>query len=458
VVSAAESPVPATWTGSPYPAPHTARRCSRISRRPSSAEFRLDGRAEPGARRARGDAAAVGADQDDLQRPRQGPTAAERLTLAHHGRQRLQHLAAPGSRQTAQPRQVARHAQRLAGLAGTGDVSGRAQFTADVGDGPCGGLVQPLGVARGGEHGLLPARVADAGRIAGTGVQQIEGVRHEGGDDGRLLARGHRRPRGRRGPLGQRRCVEGSDDGRDAASAGRGAGDRLTHVRLARQIHRGNPARRLGVAAQRPTDPQGCPAYGLGGAARGEDLDTAVPHVVAVAARAGGGERGRERRGRLGRRYASVPGYGTPARVGHRQVAADDLGAALACPADGGEFGREVGEGVEAEPVALAGPGQGDRGEGARRAEMGQPGLEVGGQLHADDVGAGGVQQGGDGGGERRAVVPYAQQVRHHGVGEGGEGRPRFLNEGHRRFSRRSHRRRQVAEPSSARRRTGPSQ
>ena len=228
---------------------------------------------------------------------------------------------------------------------------------------------------------------------------------------------------------------------------------------LARQVHHGHTAGRLGVLAQRPADAQGGPAQRLRCAAGGEDLHAAVPQVVPVTAGPGRGERLRERNGRrMGRCLGALGHLRVPACVGHRQVAADDLHPSLPRPADRGEFGREVGERVEAEPPVRAGTRERDRRERAGRTEVGQPRLEVHRQFHAHHLGARRVQQCGDGGGERRAVVSYAQQVRHERVGQGVERGPGVLSDRHRRFSRRSQRWRQVAEPSSARRRTGPSQ
>lgn len=88
---------------------------------------------------------------------------------------------------------------------------------------------------------------------------------------------------------------------------------------------------------------------------------------------------------------------------------------------------------------------------------MRQPALEVGGQFDADHLGAGGVEQRRYDHRERGAVVAYTEEVRAYGGGEPRDGLPGVVVR-QRRFSRRSQRRRHIAEPFSARRRTGPSQ
>ena len=159
-------------------------------------------------------------------RRRRRPAAAEQLTLAEHGGHRLQHLAPAGGGQVPQPGQVAGQPYRLGGLAGTGGVTGRAEFPAQVGDRPGGGGPDPFRVAGGGEDGLLPARVADPGRVAGPGVEQVERVRHQRGDR-RAAAVGPAGPgrvvTDRTGPVGAA-TGRGRASATPARSAGRRAG------------------------------------------------------------------------------------------------------------------------------------------------------------------------------------------------------------------------------------------
>ncbi len=126
-------------------------------------------------------------------------------------------------------------------------------------------------------------------------------------------------------------------------------------------------------------------------------------------------------------------------------------------PADRGQFRGEVRERVERQAAVPAGARQGDRGDGLRVGQVLQPRLELRREFDADHVGARGVQQGGDHRGEGGAVVAYPDQVGLPGLGEGVHRGPR-VGVRQRRLPRRSQRRRHIAEPSSARRRTGPSQ
>lgn len=142
----------------------------------------------------RSDPAAGGADEHGLQGAGQRSAAAERFALSEDGGDGFEELAAAGRGQRAQGGEVAGEPQGLGGLAGARGVPGATQFPAEPGDGDGGGLADPVGVTTGFEDGLLPTGVPDPGGVTGTGVEQVEGVRHEGGD-GRGRARG-RRPGG----------------------------------------------------------------------------------------------------------------------------------------------------------------------------------------------------------------------------------------------------------------------
>lgn len=111
---------------------------------------------------SRGDTAPLGPDQHHFECQGQRTAPAERLALAQHGGHGLQQFPPSGCGQAPEYGQVARQPQGLGGLARARGVPGRAQFTAQVGDGAGGGVAQSAGVAAGPEHRLLPARVADA--------------------------------------------------------------------------------------------------------------------------------------------------------------------------------------------------------------------------------------------------------------------------------------------------------
>ncbi len=275
--------------------------------------------------------------------------------------------------------------------------------------------------------------------------------------------------------------MESADQGGDLPAPHGGGVDDAAHVGLAGQVGRGDGA----VLAQRPADAEGGPPDGFRGAAGGQHLHGPVPQVIAVAAGPGRGQRLREQPAAGGRALGGVLVRGAqgPAGVGQGEVAAADLHTARTRPADRGQLRGEVRERVERRPALPDRAGQGDGGHGLRIRQVLQPRLEVGRQLDAHDLRLRGVQQRRNHRRQRGAVVAHTQQVRRTGRGERVHGVPRIgicgsprargggdggdgglpgpsarHRLGHRRFPRRSQRRRHIAEPSSARRRTGPSQ
>lgn len=299
------------------------------------------------------------------------------------------------------------------------------------------------------------------------------------------------------GRAGQCRCVEGADDHGGPLAPGRGPRDPRPHPPLTPQIQLGHPAGGGRVPAQCPPRQQRRPAHRLGRGARGGGFDEPVPQVVPGAPR----EPGAQCVGEPGRpALRGVTASFVPRPVREGQVAGEHRDAVPGGPAHGGQLGREVGERIErrasATPAVTRGGRERDRCPGLLVPEPGQPFLHLGRQLDEHHVGLRPVQQRGQGRGQRGRVVPHADEVGRARVGEGREGllrragrvgrardtrsagsvrgageaqgaRVRCVQcgggvEGHgrqpSRTVRRSHRVRQVAEPCSARRRTGPSQ
>ncbi len=304
----------------------------------------------------RGDPPAGGADEHGLQGAGQRSAAAERFALAEDGGDGLQEFAAAGCGKSAQGGEVAGEPQGLGGLAGAGGVPGAAQLPAEPGEGDGGRLPDPRGVAAGFQDGLLPEGVPDSGGVAGAGVQQVEGVRHEGGD----------------GPLPVRDGLAGP-----ARGGGTGIG-------------------RTGCA--RAGRPSGAGGRRTGCARAGRVAGTGMPRTGRVRGRRLAGARGR-RRGRAdaGRGVAAGTGRVRGGRLGGRDGSAvpgsrhgrgaHGVGARAGC---GASFGPGPRSASRVRPEGRDGAG------GGIGIVIGRIGIGIG-------IGIGRIHCGG-GAGERRGV------------------------------------------------------
>lgn len=150
-------------------------------------------------------------DQRDLHRLRQRTPTAQRIAVPEHSLHRLDDLPARRRTQPAQRGKIERKTQRLLGLRGPGGMPGRPQRPAHRNEMRGRRRANQRRIAARLVDGLLPERIPDPGRIAGTLVKQAEGVgdqRHRlprralerGLDDLDRYGRLHRQhPRGHRG-------------------------------------------------------------------------------------------------------------------------------------------------------------------------------------------------------------------------------------------------------------------